>query len=205
MGLTPVLKLPWPEATDPADGPAAFQALANRVELTQGAGVVTSLPGTPVDGQIVYFRTGAAGSPVWALQWSTADARWYKVGGAPLYQLSAGSFTVSAAFPAWMQIAPAIAIPRAGLYRYHFGYEIQLPGASALAYGYGTISGPGVAQATLVETTSVTVQNQVSPGGLPREQAFTGAGTIQCFQSTGVANGVNTRARVLTVDAVYLT
>jgi hypothetical protein len=33
MGATPILAIPYPESTDPADGPLGFRNLAERVEL----------------------------------------------------------------------------------------------------------------------------------------------------------------------------
>jgi len=37
MGTTPIFGFPWPELASQADGPAAFQALATKLETTMGA------------------------------------------------------------------------------------------------------------------------------------------------------------------------
>jgi hypothetical protein len=37
MGTTPIYQLPWPEQSDPPDGPVQIKALADRTELSLGA------------------------------------------------------------------------------------------------------------------------------------------------------------------------
>ena len=55
MPTTPIYALPYPAASAPADVPADLSALALRAEATLAPARVTSLPGSPFDGQEVYY------------------------------------------------------------------------------------------------------------------------------------------------------
>jgi hypothetical protein len=76
---------------------------------------VTSLPGSPVDGQVIDYLADATNGVVWRLRYRTASASTYKweyVGGAGLYATVA---TVIGT-PAGVAATPAIAVPLAGEY-----------------------------------------------------------------------------------------
>lgn len=87
MPTTPIYALRYPLPTDPADVPVDLQELATDVEAALGGPPVTSLPGAPVNGQIIRYRVATDG-PVWTLQYLATSAgpyRWHFAGGASLH------------------------------------------------------------------------------------------------------------------------
>jgi hypothetical protein len=95
MGQTPIYALPWPEPTDPADGPLGFENLAVATEAAISSPPPgTTLPASPRDGQVARIRvTGAA--PTSSVVWSfiylaslTAPYRWAFLGGDPIRTFS---------------------------------------------------------------------------------------------------------------------
>jgi hypothetical protein len=139
MPTTPVYGLPYPLPTDPADGPVAFENLAEAVEAQLGGPPVSALPGVPQDGQIVRYKVGANG-PVWTFQYLAASAapyRWHAIGApAPLAANIAAVCQRSGPFgyadPGVGTPGPAFTLPLAGEYR--FAYTVRAyNGASGVA------------------------------------------------------------------------
>jgi hypothetical protein len=58
MGTTPIYQLPWPEQSDPPDGPVQIKALADRTELSLG-----TVRGTPTLPTFAARGVGATGLP----------------------------------------------------------------------------------------------------------------------------------------------
>lgn len=94
MPNTPVYALPYPTLSDTADVPRDIQALATKLDglsgLAPGPPLVSALPGSPVDGQEVYYQSTAMATNgiVWQLRYRAASAsiyKWEYVGGTPLY------------------------------------------------------------------------------------------------------------------------
>lgn len=95
--------------------------------------IVTSLPGSPVDGQECFFQNAAMAGQgvVWHLKYrsgSSSGYKWELVGGAPLvaatysgatFSLPATPYTWSSAMPS----SPHISIPLSGEYR--FGWSVN--------------------------------------------------------------------------------
>jgi hypothetical protein len=81
---------------------------------------VTSLPGSPVDGQECYFVADPANGILWHLRYNAGSAsayKWEVVGGSPLYaEVPAQESTASASFVALTTAGPSIALPLAGDY-----------------------------------------------------------------------------------------
>jgi hypothetical protein len=119
---TPNLALPYPVAADTADVPRDIQALAVKLDgyTSLRPPVVTSLPGSPVDGQEVYYVADAANGVVWHLRYRSAAAgayKWECIGGTPLFgkvdtqqAVAAGAMT-DPATP-----GPDVTVPLAGDY-----------------------------------------------------------------------------------------
>jgi hypothetical protein len=140
MPTTPVLALPYPAASDTADVPRDIQALATKLDgyTSLRPPLVTSLPGSPVDGQECYFQADATKGVVWALRYRTAASgsyKWEVTGGPPL-----AAQTVSAAQTAsttYVAIdGPGVTVPLAGDYIVEvsiYGYGSPNPGAIGLA------------------------------------------------------------------------
>lgn len=127
MGATTKLLLPYPAATDPADGPAAFQALADRVELTLAPTHVTSLPSTPYDGQEVYYLADATNGVIWHLRYragASGSYKWEFVGGPDLsneVQTDCTTSSTSFTTPNTGTHGPNLTIPLNGDYLVHWG------------------------------------------------------------------------------------
>src|SRR4029077_6354783 len=86
MPNTPVLALPYPSATDTADVPRDIQALAVKLDgfSSLRPPLVTSLPGSPVDGQECYYQADATAGIVWHLRYraaATGPYKWEYLGG----------------------------------------------------------------------------------------------------------------------------
>jgi hypothetical protein len=84
MGQTAKYALPWPEASDPADGPLAFQNLANATEAALLGAPAASLPASPVNGQVARYLVTANG-PIWSFVYVAASTapKWHFIGGGP--------------------------------------------------------------------------------------------------------------------------
>jgi len=117
MGNTPNLTLPYPELTDPADVPADIKRLADRLDVIVHPPLVTSLPGSPVDGQECYYVADAAGGVIWQLRYRAASASTYKwefVGGGSLVAEDLSAFNTSSA--TYVNCGPTLTAPLAGDY-----------------------------------------------------------------------------------------
>jgi hypothetical protein len=86
--LTPNYALPYYQGGDPADGAAQQQALAAKVDTVLKAQfapitqIVPSLPGSPVDGQEVYWQVAAG--VLWHMRRNAAANKWDFLGGPPI-------------------------------------------------------------------------------------------------------------------------
>ena len=92
----------------------------------------TTLPGSPGDGDEVYFVADAAGS-IWHLRYrATAPApyRWEFLGGAPLVAYVAADLAITATSPTYVVLAggPSLSVPRPGRYVVGLGAEFSHPG-----------------------------------------------------------------------------
>ena len=73
--------------------------MANSVIALNSAGpsdIVTSLPGSPIDGQIIYYNADATNGNVWHLRYRSASSSAYKwefVGGSRLLSTAVGGTT----------------------------------------------------------------------------------------------------------------
>lgn len=137
MGTTPNLLLPYPEITDPADVPKDIKALAVKLDGVAAAPPVTSLPGSPVDGQEVVYVADAAASILWHLRWRAASSRWEFLGGAPLYAMVLPQEgTTLATYAALATPGPILTIPRAGTYDVAVGARIVATANNAALMSY---------------------------------------------------------------------
>lgn len=96
----------------PLVGPASSSASSRLVP-------VTSLPGSPVTGDVCVYQTAAmaALSPPIAWQLVYDGTKWAYIGGAPwVVEVSAAESTTSGTFVALTTAGPAIALPVAGDY-----------------------------------------------------------------------------------------
>jgi hypothetical protein len=85
MANTPNLALPYPGLSDTADVPRDIKALVDRLDIGVNAPVVGALPGSPVDGQEIYYVADSANGVVWHLRYRTTSGKWEFLGGSPVY------------------------------------------------------------------------------------------------------------------------
>ena len=149
MPTTPTLLLPYPAPTDPADVPTDMGELANQIEAVRGAAnglaalgsdgkvpaaqlpaggstvipLVTTLPGSPTDGQeVILVDSLTAATYQWRLRYNagaTSPYKWEFVGGAALLTLETTQVapTVAAGKTA---VGPSPTAPRAGIYQMRY-------------------------------------------------------------------------------------
>jgi hypothetical protein len=103
-GSTPLLGLPYPLQDDDVDVPTDIQALAEEVEKELGYAEVTSLPGSPVDGdKIILTNPATAPAESGRFRLQRKGGVWVYNGGTPAWcqkDAIAGAITASGAvFP----------------------------------------------------------------------------------------------------------
>lgn len=127
MATTTRLALPYPIDDDTVDVPRDVRALAEKVDTILvpsllAPTVVTSLPGSPTDGQEVYYVADAANGVLWHLRYRAAASgsfKWEFLGGTELY---ASNDTLQTAITSATYIAPtapiSLTLPLAGDYMF---------------------------------------------------------------------------------------
>lgn len=112
--------------------------------------VVTSLPGSPEDGQLINFLADATNGIVWPLRYRAASASAYKWetvgGGAALYSAVDADNAIGAGVTTYSDLAnvgPSITLPLAGDYDFLMAAEVYIGAvSSAIA---ANLSGGGLA------------------------------------------------------------
>lgn len=147
MPNTPNYALPYPVLADTADVPRDIQALATAIDGISALRppVVTSLPGSPVDGQEVYYTADATNNIVWHLRYIAAAPgaqKWAVLGPAPLYaETLTSESTSSTTYTDLTTVGPTITAPLAGVYMVTVGARIQTSATAGnsgyMSYGLG--------------------------------------------------------------------
>lgn len=178
MPATPIYALPYPAPTDPADGPDGYADLALAVETMLGGPPVTSLPGTPADGQLVRYKVGANG-PVWTFQYlagSAAPYRWHFVGGAPLHGAVATSEQCnSTAYVNLATAGPDVTLPLAGEYQVSHGAVGASPLSRLVCYLSFAIGAAAATDANAAYSMADPAATGPSVATLVRDQRITAA------------------------------
>lgn len=133
MATTPILALPYPTLSDTADVPRDIQALATKLDGYSSVSppLRTTLPGSPVDGQEIYYQADVTNGVVWHLRYRAGAStyKWECLGGARLRAgvTASNAWTSPAAF-AWQNApgGPAVTLPLAG------EYELDWNGAAVV-------------------------------------------------------------------------
>ena len=122
MGTTARLALPYPELSDSADVPRDVRALADKLDgfTSMQPPVVTNLPGSPVDGQEVYYQVGP--NNLWHFRYSAAAGtyKWQFLGGPDIGTDSTGTDSMNTGGTGTWAVAPNApkqAVPLKGLYQ----------------------------------------------------------------------------------------
>jgi hypothetical protein len=137
----------WVNPVEVAAGDPLTETIWNQdvvANAIAGHALVSSLPGSPSDGQTIYYQSAAMASlgVVWTFRYRTGGGtyKWEFVGGAPLYVQFATSRTTTSGSYVALTDAVEVTNPLAGDYLIEHGAEM----------GY-TSGGPGIArsQATI--------------------------------------------------------
>lgn len=84
----------------------------------------TSLPASPVDGQVIFFQADSANGVVWQLRYNAGSGSAYKwefVGGPPLVsEVAADETTTSGTYTDLATVGPSVTIPVGGDFQIHF-------------------------------------------------------------------------------------
>lgn len=90
------------------------------VDLNAAPALVSSLPGSPYDGQEIYYSADPTNGVVWHLRYRSAAAgsyKWEMVGGGPLTsEVATSETTGSAGYVDLATVGPSITVPLAGDY-----------------------------------------------------------------------------------------
>lgn len=114
-----------------------------RIDITNDIPLVTSLPGSPYDGQEVVYLADSANGITWHLKYRSASAsthKWEFIGGSPLISMIDTSEAITTTWQNLATDGPSITIPRAGDYRLNASCQ----GSSN--YGNGSALQIGIAE-----------------------------------------------------------
>jgi hypothetical protein len=136
MPSTTTHGLPVPVSTDAPAGHTQMTTLAASIDA-QLLTTVTSLPGSPVDGQRCLYLADATNGVVWDLRYRSASGstfKWEFVGGGDLTAtVATQESTSTGAFADLTTVGPSITVPLAGDYLVRFGARIG-PQANSQSY-----------------------------------------------------------------------
>ena len=133
------LALPYPLPDDTTDVPRDVKALAEKVDTEARPILVTSLPGSPVDGQEVYYVADSAAGVIWHLRYRAAApgaSKWEFVGGPSLHDYSN---TTAGPWPGStynLLATPILVAPLSGEYRVRYDGDIGSTISTAYAWQY---------------------------------------------------------------------
>lgn len=150
----------------------------NAINAAVDQATVTSLPGSPYDGQEVYYLADAANGVVWHLKYRAASASAYKwecVGGAALRaEVETGETTTSTAYVDLATVGPSSTAPLGGDYDLHFGAQMYGPAASG---AWMTVK---IGAAAAADNDGIWQRVDAGQLSLARERRFAGiaAGTV---------------------------
>lgn len=208
MGQTPNLSLPYPELGDSADVPADMKELADRLDLLL-PDRVTSLPGTPVDGQEIFYVADAANGVIWHLRYNAAGSgyRWEFVGGAPKRSTvnTDETFTKSLTYVDAATVGPQITLPLAGDYAYSYSVNLYVSSQTTPASVAAGLSLAG-AQPAAPDIASTALPSGLS-GSIGRNGTLVAQPSgrvVKLMQNVGVGAGgtPHTRFRELQITPV---
>lgn len=210
MPATPAHALRYPAPTDNPNIPLDLQHLAEDADAALVAvapsgliAVVTALPASPVDGQMVIL-TDAARTFQWLCRYdvTVSSYKWLVIGATPMIATVAAQVTATAAAYTALAGGPAITLPRPGVYHVDLGAEMGVPAGAARM---GT-AGPGYtaiddeSAAFLGTTAGLATVVQTLPA-----KTCTAAGAVTCqYKSADGSSSATFKRRWLRVRPVRL-
>lgn len=143
--------------SSPFEGQEIYETDTNRTLFYTGAAWVgtetsTSLPVSPVDGQVVYYEADATNGVIWKLRYRSASASAYKwefVGGGELTSNIVTNQAIGATVNSYVDLAtvgPSVTVPLGGDYLIRWGGRF-IVGATSSIGGMGIKLGSAAAPA----------------------------------------------------------
>ncbi|HVX58850.1 MAG TPA: VCBS repeat-containing protein, partial [Candidatus Saccharimonadales bacterium] len=164
--------------------------------ITNGGMYATSLPGSPVDGQEVYYIADNTNEIVWHLRYNASKTNWEYLGGSPLtiYVSTSESTSTSSGSSGYVDlttVGPSITLPLAGTYTASFGAQASSSGRS------------GGAGSSITNNMKLNIGGTLSgPDATADTQLYSGTGTmniteqiVQSYQFTAASASTNVKAQ----------
>lgn len=164
---------------------------------------VSALPGSPSDGQVVYYQSAAmaAVSVIWAFRYRAASAdakKWEFIGGAPLYaEVNTTETTASTTYTDVATVGPSITAPLLGVYECEYGAQMSTAAISGnTAFAGLDVNGAGAADtySALISTAAAVS----ATGSVMRKSQHTinaGAVAKLTYRSSSASAGTISAAR----------
>jgi hypothetical protein len=146
--------------------------MARESKITWREPILSALPGTPTDGQIINYLADATAGVVWRLRYRSASASTYKwefLGGPSLRAEVATQETIpSGTYGDIATVGPSVTVPLAGDYDIHHGARIGGPafGEQSISVGGGTAIDAEGARVSVAATNEFNVARQVRRAGI---------------------------------------
>ena len=155
---------------------------------------VTSLPGSPIDGQEVYYVASATNGVVWHLRYNAGSGSSYKwefLGGPPLYaEITTGESTTSGSYTNLATIGPQITAPLSGDYMITISAYMTGSSFQGDVWNYMSFAVGGTAASDADSAIHLTM----SYDGSPNAQENPGT-PIRTSRKTGISAGAAITAK----------
>lgn len=137
-GTTSRLSIPYPTGTDPVNVATDMQTMATRLDNIATPKYVTALPGSPADGDEIFYQADATAGVIWHLRYRSGSASTYKweyVGGPPLSaEVQTKETSASTSYTDLATVGPSLTIPLAGDYEFLLVANASNNTAGAFSY-----------------------------------------------------------------------
>ncbi len=151
---------------------------------------VTSLPGTPYNGQLIDFLADDTNGVVWRFRYRSTSAsshKWEFIGGPPLYAEVATSESANlAAYGDLATVGPAVTAPLAGDYDVTVEARIELGFNTQLGFMSYQLGGTGAVDADSIEAYFGTTVGLVTPSKTRRKTGLTASEALTAKYKTTV-------------------
>jgi len=123
--------------------------MANNTAASGTLALVTSLPGSPTDGQeCILVDSTSAPTYQWRLRYNSTTTKWHYLGGTPgFHEIATSESTSSTTYAALATAGPLFALPVAGDYDVEFGAKFTVNNTITMSYdigGTGAVDGDSI-------------------------------------------------------------
>lgn len=178
------------------------------VDLNAAPALVSSLPGSPFDGQEIYYSADPTNGVVWHLRYRSAAGgsyKWEFVGGGQLTaEVAAAEFSNSSSYVDLATVGPSITVPLAGDYEVAFGAEMTagstLSTFVAVKFGAAAASDADAVRASTSLGAATVVDYSVAR--TMRRNLSTAASTVKLVYKAPTGAGATAANRFLAIRPV---